>query len=194
MTSRLTKGAIVGVVAAVCACAQLQPKSAEIPKNAEIGTVVNGQYHHNLTGVEFTLPAGWSVLSQGHAAGPEEGQMIDFKDPDLNAFLAVWLKPQEINVDRIPYMLDHAKSSKVNQRTGFQGYTFRPESLHRTVGGQQALSAVADYIENGREMVEYLTWVFSARTHIVFIGRARAGDLELLRTNLDFLIDSSVVP
>jgi hypothetical protein len=34
-----------------------------------MGTVENGVYHHNLTGIEFTLPPAWVILSQGWVIG-----------------------------------------------------------------------------------------------------------------------------
>jgi hypothetical protein len=34
-------------------------------KVREFGTLANNVYHHKWTGTEFTLPAGWTLVTQG---------------------------------------------------------------------------------------------------------------------------------
>jgi hypothetical protein len=42
------------------------PATAQSPvKVREFGTLANNVYHHNWTGTEFTLPAGWTLVTQG---------------------------------------------------------------------------------------------------------------------------------
>jgi len=99
----------------------------------------------------------------------------------------------------------------------YAGWKVRPESVQtRLVGGQQALSAIADYIKNAFQadstsqngaaitmknpaitnikMVEYLIWVRSPKTHVVFFGRAKAEDLGTLQSGMDELAATAVIP
>jgi hypothetical protein len=66
----------------------------------EIGTVQNNVYHHNRTGIEFTLPSGWSVGSQKPSA--DGAQMVYVKDSVTEAMGAAWFKLQSVDAENIP--------------------------------------------------------------------------------------------
>jgi hypothetical protein len=38
-----------------------------------MGTLENGVYHHSRTGIEFTLPPDWVIVSHGHASDGATG-------------------------------------------------------------------------------------------------------------------------
>ena len=101
----------------------------------------------------------------------------------------------EAPVGAHPELLIAALDKKAASRTNLAGYQVRPDSIQpRVIGGQQALSAVADYTQNGRPMTEYLTWIFSPKTHALFYGRSPAAGLETLRGRLDVIVNSAAAP
>jgi tetratricopeptide (TPR) repeat protein len=192
-----------------------------------LGTVTLSQgepdhYQHNLTGVELTAPAGWSLAGDGAASGGAE--MVKFSISDIRTdALAVWLKPAAIKEADIAGWLRGALARKGQDRAGLAGWKVRPESVQtRVVGGQQALSAIADYTEaafqvdsalqtgngtipnsptivtshtiNSDKMVEYPIWVRSTKTHVVFFGRAKSTDLAALQSGMDELAATAVIP
>jgi len=76
-----------------------------------------------------------------------------------------------------------------------KGYTYRPDRVQKTtIGGQPALSAVADYVRAGRRMVEYLTWVDGEKSRALFVARIPASDLADFHVRFDSVIQSAVVP
>jgi hypothetical protein len=153
----------------------------------------NGRYHHPATGVEFTLPSGWSIVKSGPSTSG--GDTVTLTDSVSKREAAVWIRAEKHPTDQIQKLLVAALDKKAASRTDLTGYKVRPDSIQpRVIGGQQALTAVADYTRNGRPMVECLTWIFSPKTHVLFFGRAPAADLESFRVRLDALANSAAVP
>jgi tetratricopeptide (TPR) repeat protein len=164
------------------------------PPAPPLGTVQNLRYHHIATNVEFSLPAGWSV--DGTVPSSDDGEMVDLSDQVSKVpFAAVWLKPDPIPAATVGDSLRGAIPQKISQRRGYKNYQIRPESVHsRTVGGKQALSAVADYEEDGKKMAESLTWVITENTRTFFFARMPATDLPSFQPRFDQLISSALVP
>jgi hypothetical protein len=105
------------------------------------------------------------------------------------------MKARAVSPADIPALMDRRLDDKAAQRNNFQGYTYRADSVqHTTIGGQQALSAVADYVRTGQHMVESLTWVDGERSRVVFVGRVPASDLTDFQSRFDEVIRSVVVP
>lgn len=169
-----------------------------------LGTFQAGRYHHNLTGVEFTVPPDWSIIGDDSA---EDGlQMVgltDFKSWPPNA--AVWLKPHDVAAADIPKLLHQQMDLKVRKRIAFDKYTIRPESIQtRVIAGQQALTAVADWVDHvpqsaavpdgEKKMVEYLTWVFSQKTYVFVAARIPSSDLATFRRHFDQIFAAAVIP
>jgi hypothetical protein len=167
-------------------------------------TLADGQpdrYQHRLSGVALTAPADWRLEGDGDSSGG--GEIVMFSSSKMNTdVLAVWMKPATGDPGDIAGQLRSAPVNKLKDRTDFDGWTVRPESIQmRTVAGQQALSAVADYNEYTArtkpqpvKMAEYLIWVRSAKTHALLFGRARLEDLPTLQAGLDQLAATSVIP
>ena len=58
-------------------------------------------------------------------------------------------------------------------------YRIRPESIQtRQIGGNQVLSAVAEFLQGQQKMVEYLTWVRSENVNSLFFATVPASDLD----------------
>jgi hypothetical protein len=62
-----------------------------------------------------------------------------------------------------------------------------------TIGGQLALSAVADYVSAGQQMVEYITWIDGEKSRVLFLARTPASGLLDLQSRFDTLIQSAMV-
>jgi hypothetical protein len=107
---------------------------------------------------------------------------------------AVWMRAEKHPSDQIQKLLVAALDAKAASRKNLTAYQVRPDSIQpRVIGGQQALSAVADYTRNGHPMAEYLTWIFSPKAHALFYGRAPAADLDAFRARLDAIVNSAEV-
>ena len=186
MATRLVAFAVF-LVAALSASAQ-SSKSAH-----EFGTLQNNVYHNHTTGVEFTLPEGWHIVSQGFADG---GQAVVVRDSITQAFARVWVKTVITEqVEDIPGLLERRLDDKGLQRDGYQDYRFRKESVqHITVNGNEGLSVVADYVNLGEKKSEYHTWIYTAKTHVYLNARVPEVQLAAVQSRFYALIQSTVVP
>jgi hypothetical protein len=156
----------------------------------------HGRYHDPATGIEFTLPSGWSIVKTTPAT--DSGVTVTLLDAISKREAAVWMRPEKHAPGQmegqIQKLLLKALDAKAASRANLTGYQVRSDSIQpRVINGQQALSAVADYTRNGRPMVEYLTWIFSPKAHALFYGRAPAADLETFRARLDAIVNSAEV-
>jgi len=182
------------IALAVLSLATALSISAQSPKRVhEFGTLENNVYHHHATGVEFTLPEGWHIVSQGYADG---GQAVTVRDSVTQAFARVWMRTVITEqVDDIAGLLDRRLEDKGLQRNGYQDYRFRKDSVqHITVNGNQGLSVVADYVNLGEKKAEYHTWVYTANTHVYFNARVPEAQLAAVQSRFDALIQSAVIP
>ncbi|MGA2740722.1 MAG: hypothetical protein ABSG65_25205 [Bryobacteraceae bacterium] len=158
-----------------------------------MGTLENGIYHHNLTGIQFTLPPDWVIVNQDWSS--DGAQFVLVRDTVLNLTGLVWLKKRAIDPANIPSVMSRRLDCKAAQRNNLEGYKYRPESIQNTtIGGRPALSAVADYVSGGKPMVEYLTWVDGAKSRVVFESRMPASGLADFQGRFDALIESAIVP
>jgi hypothetical protein len=176
----------------ILAVISLQAQTSRKP--VAMGTVENGTYHSNSTGIEFTLPTEWVIASQGPSA-ERDAQVIKLRDTVTNAIATVWLKERAMDPANIEALMNGRLDSKAMQRNNFESYKYRPESVqHSTIGGRPALSAVADYTIAGQKMVEYLTWVDGEKGRILFVGRVSPTDLADFQARFDPVIQSAIVP
>jgi len=141
------------------------------------GQFPNGRYRHYWTGVELTLAAGLGLQDPEAPAG--RWRCSGFGGSGSKPVVAfVWMKyeknPLAHIADRLLERMQHklaydaalptAISLTAYARNGFQ---------RRTVGGQQALSALADYVNaNGEKMTEYVMIAQSEKTRVFFCARA----------------------
>jgi len=85
----------------------------------------------------------------------------------------------------------------VGQRvaSGLSDYRIRQGSIeHRTVGGRQVVSCIAEYTRNGAVMVEYLTWVAGENALAQFFAQVPPSELDALRCRLDPIIQTLKLP
>ena len=111
------------------------------------------------------------------------------------ASASVWLKAEKIDAAEVPSRLRGAVQQKALQRLNLQDYMVRAGSVQmRTIDGKQAISALADYVENGSQMTEYLTWIYGDKTRVLVFSRAPSAAMPTLKPRIDQLVSSIVVP
>jgi hypothetical protein len=158
-----------------------------------VGSIENNRYHHKLTGLEFDTPSGWTITGDGGSSGG--GEMVILAEPKTKAFAAVWLKPVPDATADIPATLRQDLERKHEDRSDKEGWTIRPGSVQtRIVGGQQALTAIADFKEGREAMVEYLTWARSTKNKAFFFGQVRAADFPVLQAALEQAMATALIP
>ena len=152
----------------------------------------NQTYKHKITGVELRMPQGFRV--SGDTDSSDGGEMVVLAETGSQAFVAVWLKPNEPGGNPNAQLREDLER-KPSMRTDFEGWKIRPESVaYKTVAGQPALSALADFTENGVKNVEYMTWVRSAKNHVFFFGRVLLDKLPAFQQHFDQVLAGAVIP
>jgi hypothetical protein len=162
-------------------------------KEASVGTIQNGRYRHKKTGVEIPLASTWKNLSDGESS--DNGEMVVLSDGSPVTF-AVWMRAEASTPSEIQAKLSGAPAAKVKMNADTPSFAFRPASIQsRIIGGQQALTGVADYLADGQPTATIYTWIFTAKTHVVFIASGiPAADVASVQSRFDQFVASSVVP
>jgi hypothetical protein len=179
------------------------PRPTPAP-TGETGYVQDRRYHHSPTGVEFDLPAGWSVGRPAPAQG-DPNTMTVLRDPDHKAlFLSADMRKVETHPENIPVVLSNALTMLLGRRAGQTGagpphlaenYKLRPGSEERTtIGGQQALRAIGEYELRGRKVTELLTWIDTEHTRVFFFAQVPSENIPALQTAFEQIIQSARIP
>ena len=188
MTKRFRILALFPLIAAAIP-AQAQTSA----KGQSMGTFENGVYHHNRTGVQFTLPTDWVIVSQ--VWDPGGAQSVLIRDTVSNVIATVWMKARTVDAADIPALLNRRIDNRMKDRNNFEAYKYRSESVLQTnIGGKPALSGIADYLRNGQQMAEYTTWVEGEKSRVVFGSRMPATTLTGFQSRFDTVIQSAIVP
>jgi hypothetical protein len=168
------------------------------------GILSNGHYHHNITGVEFDLPAGWNIgITRPRDGDPN--MLTVLADPARRViFASADMRKAEMPAANISGALSRAVPMLIGRRAGQTGqtaphlapnYAIRAGSEQRTlIGGEQALQAIADYQENGKPIVELLTWIYSEHTHVFFMTKMPAENLPAVQPLFEQMVRSASVP
>jgi hypothetical protein len=158
------------------------------------GAIHDGRYRDSRTGLEFPVPAGWK-MTYNTPTDSDNGNMVGFSDGSPVDF-GVWMRPEVSTAAEIPEKLRGVVAAKAKANVYRSAFAFRPESIgNRTVAGQQAVSATADYVENGRKLAAYYTWIYTTKAHVMFVARdVPEADLSTAQLHLDVLIASAIVP
>ena len=150
-------------------------------------------------GVVVALPAGWST-TQATRWGDHETTVV-LNDAQSQAVSALYFKavttPRKTSREEIRRLLRADAEAKVAQRTasGLSGYRIRQDSYQvRKINGREALSCVADYMQEGREMAEYLVRVGSDQITAMFFARIPAGELDRFRERFDRIANTLKLP
>jgi hypothetical protein len=171
--------------------------------SAEPAGALNGtHYHHNLTGVEFDLPPGWSIGTTRPVDG-EPSQMTVLVDPDSRAiFASVAMSKLETPPASIAGALSRAVPQLLARRAGtgstphgVANYQIQDGSVELTlIGGNQAVRAVGEYELGGQKISELLTWIYTEHTRTYFFAKMASGDLPSVQTQFERLLQSARIP
>ena len=165
------------------------------------GVLQNGHYHHNLTGTEFDLPAGWSVgITKPIDGDPHE--MTVLVDPDGRAiFASVAMSKVETPPASISGALSRAVPQLLARRAGsipphrVANYQIRDGSVEQTsIGGNQAVRAIGEYEQAGQKISELLTWIYTEHTRAYFFAKVATNDLPALQVSYEQILQSARVP
>jgi tetratricopeptide (TPR) repeat protein len=163
---------------------------------AILGTVQNGRYHHAKTGVEFDVPADWSVTCTSPSSGNGEMAVLSNTTfPNGDAF--VWMTSENIPAADVHSRLqwDLAEKEGVRRSQYSEQYGYRAGSVQDiTVGGQQGLAALADYPRGETKMTEIHTWIYTTKTRVYVSGKVATSDLAAFQPRLEAIIRSMLVP
>lgn len=176
--------------------AQLNRSIAEFNQKSR-GEVVDGRYRNFRSGVEFTLPPGWSIVSEGPSS--DTGEIVILEDANSNTVhAAVWTIPAELTKEVIAQWLEVEIGAKVRQRheMGWKAYSIRLNDVSQPIiNGEQGLVFIADYQDkDGNPMVEYMTSIYGEHSRAFFFARIAANELGTLKTRFDPIIYSAKVP
>jgi tetratricopeptide (TPR) repeat protein len=177
------------------------PSSAPGSLTAQAGVLQSGHYHHNLTGVEFDLPFGWSIGTTKPTDG-NPSEMTVLVDPEGKAIFA---SAAMSKVESPPASISGALSRAVPQRVqiranaapphGVPNYTIREGSVEQTyIGGQQAVRAIGEYQQGGQKIVELLTWIITEHTRAYFFAKVASDDLPAVQVPFEQMLQSAKIP
>ena len=167
--------------------------------------VTGGVFHHDRSGIDFTLPDGWSVRGMETATN-DPGEMAVLADAGHKAtWASVWMFRTETHPADIPNLLDGYLTRKIASRAGkkalideavIENYKIRPGTVeHTLVNGRQALRAIGEYKEPAGELITELpVWVCMEHARAYFDLRAQASQFETLQPAFEELIQSARIP
>ncbi|MBV9504655.1 MAG: hypothetical protein JO323_06580 [Acidobacteriia bacterium] len=165
------------------------------------GVLKDRHYHHNLTGVEFDLPPGWSIgITKPIDGNPKE--MTVLVDPDARAiFASVLMSRVDTPAASIAGALSRAVPQLLARRAGslpphrVPNYQIRPGSQEQTsIGGDLAVRAVGEYEQGGQKIAELLTWIYTEHTRTFFFAKLASDDLPVLQVAFEQLVQSARIP
>jgi hypothetical protein len=160
------------------------------------GSVQNGRYHHDQTGLEFNVPVGFSVQGTYNYMNNNGWQaiLIDSEDHKLN--FAVWMAKRSFPANVVPTILAKQVPAKIARRKGLTGYQIPAESIQKmSINGQQAVKATASYQNSdGQKMTELLTWITTEHTDVHFYAMVPTSSVPDLQWRFDQMVQSAMVP
>lgn len=172
---------------------------AESGPGMVLGAFENGKYRHYWTDVEFAVPVGWTFTGQKPSlGGTDRVDLADSSSKSSAAFVAIRrhdTKPADIAARLLARMQDKGTSMRTASH-GYVAYRLRPDSVQRrTISGQQAWSAVGDYVDaSGNKMIEYQTFVETEKTEVFFSVFAAVPDFAAVQALFEPVIQSARIP
>jgi hypothetical protein len=169
--------------------------------------VTGGVFHHDRSGIDLTLPDGWSVQGMETATN-DPGEMAVLADAGhRTTWASVWMfrTRTETHPADIRNLLDDGLARKIASRTGkkerlpdeavVENYKIRPGTVeHILVNGQQALRAIGEYKDAGEPITELLVWIYTEHARAYFDLRAQASKFETVQPAFEQLIQAARIP
>jgi len=148
------------------------------------------EYTDQRLGFTLSVPAGWYVYEFGE--DKSQATKIHLVDPDgasLNVLNAGALELTQIDVTKPvrEYAMDRVSRSQLR----LKGYTVRPDSwVERSINSRSAVSFVADYLDKGKAMVEYRTYVLGEATLSRLRVHCKADRLDEIKPTIDQILST----
>jgi hypothetical protein len=163
---------------------------------AELAGVTHGApgekaaYTDDTNGFSLTAPAGWFFdREDADTKGTTKVRIVDpdgSADSSLTVATLDSLKPEEKKSLR-----DYANLQVANAATMYKDFQTRSNSWKdRTIAGQPAVSAIADYTQGNTKKVGYGVWSFGKTNGVYFEMLTSAKDFDSLQPKMDAIIDS----
>jgi hypothetical protein len=147
-------------------------------------------YQDAKIGLSFTAAPGWIVRPEQPSEKDETNLFL--LDPEPKGSAVLWAQVKKTEKSEIARQLRAAVDEQVEHRSKYlKDYKIRPETMQtRQVGGNQALSCVAEFVDDKKEMVEYLTFVRSENTTSLFSAMVEASGLDEFRKRVDPILET----
>ena len=150
-------------------------------------------YQDARVGISFTAPPGWVVRPEEATAKDETS--LSMLDPESKISLAVWAKEIKTAPSDIARELRATLDQRVERSShNLKDYHVRPETIQiRQIAGNQALTCVTEFLRGEEKMVEYLTWIRSENTNLLFSASGPASDLDDFRKRIEPIVETARV-
>ncbi len=141
-------------------------------------------------GLSFTASPGWIV--QPEQSSEKDETTLFLLDPEPKGSVVLRAQAKKTEKTDIVRQLRAAVDEHVEKRSKFlTDYKIRPETMQmRQIGGNQALSCVAEFVDDKKQMVEYLTFVRSENTTSLFTATVEASGLDEFRKRVDPILET----
>jgi hypothetical protein len=159
------------------------------------GSVTDGHYHQDQTGIEFDVPAGFTVISTTNYAD-YNGWLTTLGDANNRHIISAWMAKRRIAPNNIGAVLDKQVPAKITRRKNPENhYEIPPEGVQQTaINGQQAVKATAYYTAGGKKSAELLTWIQTEHSVIHFYSMVPVESLADVQASFDQMVATARVP
>ncbi len=159
------------------------------------------EFRDDKSGVTLSLPPGWTWNNLVNERD-EQTSLVVFRDAgsgiELTLYVHMLVPPEAMTpAEKMNRRLLKQAQAKVRQRLreGYQDYHLRESSLTlRTINGRSGLTWVADYIDHGRNIVEYFARARSENTNALFFARMPPEQLDDFKAKVDPIIETLQIP
>jgi tetratricopeptide (TPR) repeat protein len=147
-------------------------------------------YQDAKVGLSFIASPGWIVRPEQPSEKDETNLFL--LDPEPKGSAVLWAQAKKTEKSDIARQLRAAVDEHVEKNSKYlKDYKIRPETMQvRQVGGNQALSCVAEFVDDKKAMAEYLTFVRSENTTSLFSAMVEASGLDEFRKRVDPILET----
>jgi|SRR5579871_320925 len=165
--------------------------SVELARVGTLDKVTPVHYQDAKIGLSFNADPGWIVRANDVPQADQTS--VRMLDPEVQAFVMLVGKQEKIDKIQITQKLQTDMDEGVKAETKqLKDYHLRPDSVQtRQIGGQQAISTVADYMDSSSgPMVEYVIDIRTENTKAAFITHMAASDLAAFQKRFDPMVNT----
>jgi hypothetical protein len=163
---------------------------AELASISQQGPGSPATYQDATDHFSLSAPAGWVFDRTDGAHG--NSFTVALLDPEATAMSGVEVKPlDKIADEKKKSVRTWAEAEATDAAGTYKDFKVRPDSWkERTVGGQPAVSFVADYASGKDKNVAYGVFTFASTKALIFETLIAAKDFEDFKPQFDAIVDS----